>query len=110
MIKELTTALHHQIQAIQKGLAVTTDASGKDDVTQTADPVTVSIAVTRLRGLLKASDADAFEACTRLAELLKGSVDPSLLQRLSAAVKAGNFETALIDLNEIANQVGARPS
>jgi CheY-like chemotaxis protein/HPt (histidine-containing phosphotransfer) domain-containing protein len=107
MIKELTSELDRQVQTIQERLTVASEIPRKKEGSQAADPVAVSKAMTRLRDLLKASDADAREAYTGLAELLRGRVDPLRLQALSAAVRAFNFETALVELNEIAKQLGS---
>ena len=108
MVKQLTLELDRQVQTIQERLAVASDVPRKGDGSEAVDAVLVSKAMAQLRDLLKASDADACEAYTGLAELLQGSIDPSRLQALSAAVRAFNFETALVKLNEIADQIGAK--
>ena len=110
MIKELTSELDRQARNIQELLTVASEIPRKGDRSQAVDPVAVSKAMARLRDLLKASDADAREAYTGLAELLQGRIDPSRLQALSAAVRAFDFETALVKLNEIADQFGAKTS
>jgi len=105
MVKELALALDRQARNILKGLQAETSATAKP--ARSADAVEILAAVARLRELLEANDADAPEAYAHLAELLPGTVDASGLEALGAAVKAFDFETALVHLNEIAKRSGA---
>jgi PAS domain S-box-containing protein len=107
LVEELASALDRQIQTIQESLKVATPIAGKRETAGLVDPIAVSTAVARLRELLEASDADAPDAYANLAEILQGTVDPSRLDALSAAVNAFDFKTALIKLNDIAGQFGA---
>ena len=107
LVKELASMLDLQIQTIQEALKVAAPIAEKRDAAGLVDPIAASTAVGRLRELLEASDADAPDAYANLAEILQGTVDPSQLDALSAAVNAFDFETALIQLNDIARQLGA---
>ena len=101
MIKELAPALERQAQAIQQSLATTPATTPR---APRAEPLEVSAAVARLKELLEASDADAPQAYRHLAELLAGTVAPSDLKALEAAVNTFDFETALVKLQEIAER------
>jgi CheY-like chemotaxis protein len=108
LIQELASALDRQLQAIQEGLDAAQYIAGEQATIQRADIAGISTAVAHLRELLEASDADALDAYAHLAELLQGTADPSRLRALHAAVQAFKFETALIQLNDIADQFGPK--
>jgi len=99
MIRELAPALERQAQAIQRSLGATTPAIGPR--ARPAEALATSAAAARLKELLEASDADAPQACRHLAELLEGTVAPSELNALEAAVNTFDFEAALAKLREI---------
>jgi two-component system, sensor histidine kinase and response regulator len=105
MIKELASALDGQARTIEDSLKSAAAVSRKP--ARSVDASEISTSVTRLRDLLLASDADAPQAYLTLAELLAGSVDPSQLDGLGAAVNGFDFETALLKLNEIISQYEA---
>src|SRR5215472_8040435 len=107
MADDLESALKRQVQSIQDGLKVTTPVAEKPISGPLPDPSVVSAAVARLRELLEASNAGSLKAYANLAETLPGTVDPSRLQELCSAIQTFNFETALLILNEIADQYGA---
>jgi two-component system, sensor histidine kinase and response regulator len=105
MVKELGYALSGQARMIQESLKAATAVRARCD--RAADASEVSAAVAQLEGLLEANDADASQAYAYLGELLEGTVDPSQLAPLAAAVNGFDFETALVKLNEIAKQYRA---
>ena len=65
-------------------------------------------AMTQLKELLEANDADASGAYADLADLLKGTVDASRLEGLGRAVNSFDFEGALSELNEVAKEYSAK--
>jgi two-component system, sensor histidine kinase and response regulator len=102
LVKKLAAALDRQFRAIRESLKATPLVARKR-----ARPVGVSeisAAMMRLRELLEASDAEAPQTYENLAELLEGAVDRAQLDALGAAVRAFDFETALVKLNEISKQ------
>jgi two-component system, sensor histidine kinase and response regulator len=105
MVKELASALDRQARIIQERLKPAAAVSARRD--PAADAREISVAIARLKELLEGSDADAPQAYAHLGELLQDTADPSRLDSLAAAVNAFDFETALVELNEIAKQYGA---
>jgi len=108
MVEELAVVLRRQVQNIDEGLRIGAPIVGKQVAARPVDPVAVSVAVASLRELLKASDADAPEAYAHLAEIVRGAVDSSRLDALGISVNAFDFERALGELDEIADQCGAK--
>jgi two-component system, sensor histidine kinase and response regulator len=108
LVKKLTSAVDRQIRAIHAALLVTSVEAGKELEAQPVDPTKVMTAMTRLKELLEANDADASGTYADLADLLKGTVETSRLEALGAAVNGFDFEAALNELNEVAKEYGQR--
>jgi len=108
LLKDLASAMDRQIGAIRTAWLVDGTGGTNRPATSSPDFVQASMATARLKGLLEASDADACEAYTELAELLKDVVDRSRLEQLGTAVKSFDFEAALNKLNEVAKECGEK--
>jgi PAS domain S-box-containing protein len=108
LTKELTSAVDRQIRTIQAALLIANAGSMKRFDASTAEPEDILAAMTRLRELLEASDADASEACKNLVDRLRGMVDASRLEGFGTVVNRFDFEAALLQLNEIAKAYAAR--
>jgi len=108
LIKDLTLATDRQIHTIQAALLSVNMEDGKPFDSRSKEPAEALDAMTRLKELLEASDADAVEAYTNLAGLLRGVVDTSRLEALGAAVNGFDFDAALNKLNDVAKEFGAR--
>jgi len=108
LVKDLASAMDRQIGAIRTAWSVDGTGGTNRPVTLSRDSVQASMAMGRLKGLLEASDADACEAYTELADLLKDMVDRSRLEQLGTAVKSFDFEAALNKLNEVAKECGEK--
>jgi len=104
LLKDLASAMDRQIAAIRTAWSVDGTGGTNRPVTPSPDSVQASMAMTRLKGLLEASDADAVEAYTELADVLKNMVDRSRLEQLGSAVKSFDFEAALNKLSEVAKE------
>ena len=108
LIKDLISALDRQIRNIQAGLLATSSEEGKRLDFALTDPEKISTALTQLRELLEANDADASDAFRNLAVLLRGTVDASLLEALGAAVSSFDFDAALKKFDQIVKGCGAK--
>ena len=108
LLKDLASAMDRQIAAIRTAWSVDGTGGTNRPVTPSPDSVQASMAMTRLKGLLEASDADAVEAYTELADVLKNMVDRSRLEQLGSAVKSFDFEAALNKLSEVAKEFGEK--
>ena len=101
LISALGSALTRKIQLIQAALADVRDASTPSELAP-ADLAAVREAMSHLKELLEANDADAADAYQRLAQLLRAEVEPSHLETLSAAISGFDFEDALKQLDRLA--------
>jgi len=98
-IKELSSLLDRQVQAISSALAVTAPDSGTSSPCHSAADTLA--AMDGLKALLEANDADAPGACVALTEMLAGKIDGAQIDALGAAVNAFDFDAALVLLQEI---------
>jgi hypothetical protein len=89
-------------------LVATSVEAGKELEARPVDPSKVMTAMTQLKELLEANDADASGTYADLADLLKGTVDTLRLEALGAAVNSFDFEAALNELNEVAKEYGGK--
>ena len=96
-----------QIQAIEQALRSVTPVITISSRAPTPDPAAVLAAVSGLRRLLEASDANALEAYSVLLDLLEGSFGTARLGSLGAAVNRFDFDAALVELERIAGEPGA---
>jgi len=102
LLKELKSAMGRQIRALKAALPVARADGPRPSPASPAGAAETLMAMTRLKELLEASDADASEAYVSLANLLRSRVDASRLQTLGDAVDRFDFESALSQLNEVA--------
>jgi len=102
--QELTSAMDRQIRAIRAAFLVAEDDQ-KPLNTRLAGHGEVVAAMAQLRELLETSDAAAPRAFMTLAELLEGSVARERLTALGAAVNDFDFDSALFQLNQVADQL-----
>jgi CheY-like chemotaxis protein len=107
LVKGLSLMLDRQVQAIQQALKVATPIPAMPDAHPMPGPAATLAAVARLKVLLETNDADAPEAFSALAEILKGTVDAARLDALRTAVNGFDFEGAFFRLVEIAEEYGA---
>jgi two-component system sensor histidine kinase/response regulator len=102
-IKELSSLLDCQVQAIQSALTVRAPESRTSSAFDS--PSDTLAAMDRLKALLEANDADAPATYAALAEMLAGKIDTTQLDALGTAVNGFNFDDALLRLREIANNM-----
>jgi PAS domain S-box-containing protein len=109
LLEEFTAVLHRQIQAIQRAMDNVTPSQPTERERSAAfDTGAASTAVTRLRALLEASDGDASDAFPTVERILVGAVEKRQLGALGAAISEFDFEGALVKLNEITKEFGAK--
>jgi CheY-like chemotaxis protein len=104
LIEELTSALDRQIRIIRTALLADSVDGGKRFDARPADRVEALAAIARLTERLEKNAADAPRAFTDMAEILQRTVVAWRLDALGAAVKAFDFDAALAELDEIADQ------
>ena len=104
LIEELTSALDGQIRIIRAALLADSVDGGKRFDARPAEREAALAAIARLRERLEASAADAPGVFAEVAETLRGTVAPRLLDALGASVKAFDFDAALSKLEEIFEQ------
>lgn len=102
LVKELKLEMDEQIRAIKAALSVSGTDGPEPFAVSPTRPEEALMAIARLKELLEASDADASEAYVSLSNLLKSRVDTSRLRTLGEAVNRFDFESALSQLNEVA--------
>ncbi len=105
VVKEFTLAVNRQIQAIQQAMRdLISDRPAEEGARPEFDPGAATAAITRLRALLEASDADAAEAFHDLECALLGISGKLRLTALSEAINEFDFEAARLRLDEIARE------
>ena len=102
--QELTSTMDRQIRAIQAAFPVAGNEEKRLDA-RPAEHAKVVTALAQLRKLIETCDAAAPEAFMTLAELLEGSVARERLTAIGAAVNVFDFEGALFQLNQVADQL-----
>ena len=108
LVENLSSALHRQVSNIRAALPAKSAADEQRLASAAVDPEKISTALAALKELLEANDADALDAYTKLAVLLKGTVDPELSEALGAAINGFDFESALQKLDQIAKSLGKK--
>jgi CheY-like chemotaxis protein len=104
VLSEFAGVMSAQVQAIEKALRDSA-STGPDTVESLPFDGTAAVAaITRLRGLLEASDGDAEESFRSLRDAVAGVVDKPHLDGLSAAINDFDFDAALVKLDEIAER------
>ena len=102
--QELTSAMDRQIRTIRAAFLVAGNEENRLDA-RPAGHAEVVAALAQLRELLETSDAAAPRAFMTVAELLEGSVARERLTALGAAVNDFDFDSALFQLNQVADQL-----
>jgi signal transduction histidine kinase/CheY-like chemotaxis protein/HPt (histidine-containing phosphotransfer) domain-containing protein len=101
LLSEFDILLRNQVRAIFAGLNATQPTAGAVPANMEFDAVAASTAVSRLKTLLEACDADAAEALAALHDLVAGQVEEIRLKALESDVHNFEFELALSKLAEI---------
>ena len=101
LIAELTAIIGPQVEAIRIALGP------REPMTETAartefDPTAATVAVARLKSLIRAYDGDAVDELEAVATSLAGAADPNRLASLRSAIADFDFEKAGLELEEIA--------
>ena len=86
------------------------DRSAEGKSSQHFDARAASEAIAHLRVLLESSDADAVEAFLAVENTLAGTVDKARMGALGTAIGEFDFQGALLNLNQITKEYGARGS
>jgi signal transduction histidine kinase/DNA-binding response OmpR family regulator len=102
LLDEFRALLSAQVEAIRQALRESPPTMEQEMRRSPSTGQAVSSAITRLRGLLEASDGDADEAFRSLQEAVDGRVEKLQLDALGSFINDFDFETALLKLDEIA--------
>jgi two-component system, sensor histidine kinase and response regulator len=103
LVKDLDSILDRQLLNIEEALKIAVPIIEKHGADVMVEPGAISEAIARLKVLLKANDLEASQAYFELGEILQAKVDPSQLNVLERAIKALDYEQALVTLDEITN-------
>jgi len=106
LLGALATVLDTQVHAIDQALRASTPSRPKQ--TPPFNGETASATIARLRSLLDTSDGGAEEAFRSLQDAVAGVVDQPDLDALSASINDFDFTAALVKLDGIAEQCGAK--
>jgi PAS domain S-box-containing protein len=110
-LEDFSRVLGHQVEAIRGAMeAVTPYEPPIEKDYHEFDAQAASVVIGRLRSLLKASDGDTNEAFEAVERMLVGTVAGSRLDALNAAINEFDFETALNNLDVIAEEVYEKQS
>jgi CheY-like chemotaxis protein len=111
LVEEFAQVLSRQVQAIQQAMRdAMPDRSAEGKSSQHFDARAASEAIAHLRVLLESSDADAVEAFLAVENTLAGTVDKARMGALGTAIGEFDFQGALLNLNQITKEYGARGS
>ena len=103
LLEEFSLVLSHQVQAIRQALQeVMPDQRSIEENSENFDAEVASATIGRLRVLLESSDGEAAEAFLAVERILAGSVAKYHLAALGTAIGEFDFETALTELDKIA--------
>jgi CheY-like chemotaxis protein len=102
--QELISAMDRQIRTIRAAFLVAGNEEKRLDA-RPREHAEVVAALAQLRESLETCDAAAPRAFMTLAELLEGSVARERLTALGAAVNDFDFDSALFQLNQVADQL-----
>ena len=105
LLNSFAVSLGTQIEAIRQVLRESEPAITKEGSTLPSNGEAASDAIARLRELLEASDGTAEEAFRSFQHAAKGTVEKSKLDSLGVSIDDFDFETALVKLNEIAENL-----
>ena len=108
LVEELNSALERQVSNIRAALPTASAEGEKRLDSMPADPQKILMALSQLKELLGTNDADASDAYARLAVLVRGQTDSSLLEALGAAVSCFDFDSALQTLDRIVKDYGQK--
>ena len=109
LVEEFTQVLSRQVQAIQQAMRdVMPDSPEGRRREPGFDVRAASTAIAHLRALLESSDGDAAEAFLALEGALAGTLDKPRLYALGAAISEFDFAGALLKLDEISKEYGAK--
>jgi CheY-like chemotaxis protein len=103
-LEELAFVLGRQVQAMRQALGVGAQTEPEEKVSAPFDAAAASAAVSRLKALLEASDAEAEEAFSRMQAAAAGHIEKARLDALAADISDFNFEQALVKLDEIGRE------
>ncbi len=103
MLKDFTSALRTQIDAIEQALPLETLVL-EIEPKKSFDPIAVSQEITRLRSQLKTSDGASEETFRTLQSVLAGQVEKAQLNALGADISDFDFAGALSKLDDLAKE------
>lgn len=104
-LEQFTIALRAQITAINKALDGSELVHSIGALPRPFDKERATIAIARLKALLESNDGAAPEASETLQAVVAGVVQRYQLDALSKSTSSFDFETALVNLEEIAQLV-----
>jgi PAS domain S-box-containing protein len=107
LVEEFALVLSRQVQAIQQAMRDVMPVR-QAERSPGSDARAASAAIAHLRTLLQSSDGDAAEAFLAVEDALAGACDKPRLSALSAAISEFDFVGALLRLDEIAKEYGAK--
>ena len=109
LLEEFGRVLQRQIQAVQMAMHNDVpDQLAEPENGEAFDAHAASAAVAHLGALLEASDGDATEAFSAVDKILAGTVEKPRLDALGTAISKFDFEAALVKLDEIIKEWGAK--
>jgi two-component system, sensor histidine kinase and response regulator len=108
LIEEFSRVLSRQVEVIQQIVRdVLPDLPPEVKKSPAFDARAAAAAIAHLRTLLESSDGDAAEAFLVLKDALAGTLDQRRLDAVSTAISEFDFDSALLKLDESANEYRA---
>jgi two-component system, sensor histidine kinase and response regulator len=102
LLQEFSVVVNHQVQAIRQALQEVVPDQRAEQSGAEFDAEAASAAIGRLRALLESCDGDAAEAFVIVERVLSATATKSCLDALGTAIGEFDFETALSELDKIA--------
>ncbi len=106
LLEEFTLVLNRQVEAIRHAFSEVISDQPTREGYPDFDPQAASAAITSLRTLLEACDADAAEAFLAVESTLAGTLERPLLDALGRAISEFDFDAALCELDKISERHG----
>jgi CheY-like chemotaxis protein len=102
LLVEFASLMGTQVHAIERALCGSAMAQPEEVRTLPFNEEAAAEAIARLRTFLEARDGEAIESFRSLQDAVAGAVEKTHLDRLSASINNFDFDSALVNLDEIA--------
>jgi hypothetical protein len=104
LLVEFASLMSAQVLSIEDALCELGNVRQEEAGTSSFNAEAASDAIAHLRTLLEASDGNAEESFRSLQDAVSGVVDKQYLDDLSASINNFDFDSALVNLDEIAKR------